>query len=55
MLAIVNAVETASILSSILFFLMFFLGTTIYFIPLPFMGAFQSFTNTVIAVGSMIV
>ena len=41
MLAIVNAAETASIGGSILFFLMFFLGTTIYFIPLPFIGAFR--------------
>jgi len=41
LLAIVNAAESASIWGSILFFMMFFLGTTIYFIPLPFIGAFR--------------
>lgn len=41
LLAIVSAAESGSILGSPLFFLLFFLGTAIYFIPLPFMGAFR--------------
>ena len=41
LLAIVSAAESGSILGSVWFFLMFFLGTTLYFVPLPFMGAFR--------------
>ncbi|MDD4033651.1 MAG: sulfite exporter TauE/SafE family protein, partial [Bacteroidales bacterium] len=41
LLAVSNAVETGSIGGSLLFFAMFFIGTAVYFIPLPFIGAFR--------------
>jgi len=41
LLAITGAVETGKIGGSLLFFFMFFLGTTVYFIPLPFIGFFR--------------
>jgi sulfite exporter TauE/SafE len=41
LIAITKAAETGNIASSILFFLMFFVGTTIYFIPIPFVGLFK--------------
>jgi len=41
LLAITGAVETGEITGSIAFFTMFFLGTGIYFIPLPFIGFFR--------------
>jgi sulfite exporter TauE/SafE len=41
LLAITGAVETHRVAGSILFFIMFFLGTSIYFIPMPFLGFFR--------------
>jgi sulfite exporter TauE/SafE len=41
LLAITGAIETGKLSSSLLFFLMFFLGTTVYFVPLPFIGFFR--------------
>jgi ABC-type nickel/cobalt efflux system permease component RcnA len=41
LLAITGAMETGDIARSALFFIMFFLGTAIYFIPLPFIGFFR--------------
>jgi sulfite exporter TauE/SafE len=41
LLAITGAIETGKIGSSLLFFFMFFLGTMVYFIPLPFIGFFR--------------
>jgi sulfite exporter TauE/SafE len=41
LLAITGAMETGNITGSVLFFLTFFLGTVVYFIPLPFIGFFR--------------
>lgn len=41
LLAITNAMETGKLGSSLIFFFMFFLGTTLYFIPVPFIGFFR--------------
>jgi len=41
LLAITGAVETGKIGGSLLFFFMFFLGTAVYFVPLPFIGFFH--------------
>jgi sulfite exporter TauE/SafE len=41
LLAVSNAAETGSIGGSMFFFAMFFIGTAVYFIPLPFIGAFH--------------
>jgi sulfite exporter TauE/SafE len=41
LLAITGALETHRLSGSILFFIMFFLGTSIYFIPIPFLGFFR--------------
>jgi sulfite exporter TauE/SafE len=41
LLAITGAVETHRVSASLLFFIMFFLGTSIYFIPMPFLGFFK--------------
>lgn len=41
LLAITNAMETGKLSSSLIFFFMFFLGTTLYFIPIPFIGFFR--------------
>jgi len=41
LLAITGAMETGNVAGSLLFFLMFFLGTSIYFIPMPFVGFFR--------------
>jgi len=41
LMAITGAVETGKIADSLMFFFMFFLGTTLYFIPLPFIGFFR--------------
>lgn len=41
LLAITGAIETGNIAGSIWFFFLFFLGTTVYFIPLPFIGFFR--------------
>jgi sulfite exporter TauE/SafE len=40
-LAVTRAAATHSILNSLLFFIMFFMGTTAYFIPLPLIGMFK--------------
>ncbi|MBN1790182.1 MAG: sulfite exporter TauE/SafE family protein [Bacteroidales bacterium] len=41
LLAITGAMETGKVSSSALFFFLFFLGTSVYFIPLPFIGFFR--------------
>ncbi len=41
LIAITKAADTGNITSSILFFLMFFIGSAIYFVPLPFIGFFK--------------
>jgi sulfite exporter TauE/SafE len=41
LLAITGAMETGKITGSLMFFFMFFLGTSVYFIPLPFIGFFR--------------
>jgi sulfite exporter TauE/SafE len=41
LLAITGAMETGKIAGSVLFFFLFFLGTSVYFIPLPFIGFFR--------------
>jgi hypothetical protein len=41
LLAITGAVETHQLYGSLLFFIMFFLGTSVYFIPMPFLGFFK--------------
>jgi sulfite exporter TauE/SafE len=41
LLAITGAAEGEKISGGILFFLMFFLGTSVYFLPLPFVGFFR--------------
>jgi sulfite exporter TauE/SafE len=41
LLAIIGAVETRQLSGSIVFFIMFFLGTSVYFIPMPFLGFFK--------------
>ena len=41
LLAITGAVQSGAVLTSLLFFLMFFLGTSLYFVPLPFIGFFR--------------
>jgi sulfite exporter TauE/SafE len=41
LLAITGAVETHRLYGSILFFIMFFIGTSIYFVPIPFLGFFR--------------
>ena len=40
-LAIAQAVATHHVFNSVLFFIMFFIGTSLYFIPLPFIGIFN--------------
>jgi sulfite exporter TauE/SafE len=40
-LAVTKAASTHDIAGSILFFMMFFIGTSLYFIPLPFIGIFK--------------
>lgn len=44
MLAIASAAESGSMWGGVCFFMMFFLGTTVYFVPLPFIGAFRRVT-----------
>ena len=44
LLALTGAIEKASLLKSILFFFTFFLGTSTFFIPLPFLGVFRGFS-----------
>jgi sulfite exporter TauE/SafE len=41
LLAITGAVETHRLSGGLVFFLLFFLGTSIYFIPMPFLGFFR--------------
>lgn len=41
LLAFTNAASTGTLAGSLVFFLAFFLGTSIYFIPLSFLGAFR--------------
>ncbi len=41
LLAITAAAETHRLYESLLFFIMFFLGTSLYFIPMPFLGFFK--------------
>jgi hypothetical protein len=43
LLAFTGAVEKTTVLQSMFFFFAFFLGTSIFFIPLPFSGLFRSF------------
>jgi len=41
LLAFTKAASTQDVAGSVLFFLMFFIGTSLFFIPLPFLGLFQ--------------
>jgi hypothetical protein len=41
LLAITGATESGKVLASISFFIMFFAGTAVYFLPLPFIGFFR--------------
>lgn len=41
LLAITKAADTGNLSGSIIFFIMFFLGTSLYFLPLPFIGLFR--------------
>lgn len=41
LLAITGAIDSGSITGSMLFFLAFFIGTSIFFIPMPFAGMFK--------------
>jgi len=41
LLAITGAVETHNLSASVLFFILFFLGTSVFFIPMPFLGFFK--------------
>jgi sulfite exporter TauE/SafE len=43
LLALTRAANSIGILGSVRFFVFFFLGTAIYFLPMPFLGAFHSF------------
>lgn len=45
LLAFAAAVDTPSIGSSLLFFLAFFLGTSLYFLPLPLLGTLQNLSQ----------
>ena len=49
LLAITKAASTHQITASIVFFTMFFIGTSLYFLPLPFIGFFkkQKFFRTI--------
>jgi Na+-translocating ferredoxin:NAD+ oxidoreductase RnfD subunit len=40
LLAFTDAASTGTLIGSLFLFLMFFVGTSIYFIPLSFLGAF---------------
>jgi sulfite exporter TauE/SafE len=41
LLAFTDAASTGSLAGSLVFFLAFFLGTSVYFIPIPFLGMFR--------------
>jgi len=44
LLAFTGAVEKTTVIQSMFFFFAFFLGTSIFFIPLPFSGLFRGFS-----------
>lgn len=52
LLAVATAVEQASLLQSVLFFLTFFLGTSVFLIPAPFLGLLRGF-STLHVIGKM--
>jgi hypothetical protein len=52
LLAFTGAVEKTTILQSMFFFFAFFLGTSIFFIPTPFIGIFRGF-STLRIIGKM--
>lgn len=41
LLALTSAAGAGTLLGSLIFFVTFFLGTSLYFVPLPFLGAFN--------------
>jgi sulfite exporter TauE/SafE len=41
LLAFADAASTGTLVGSLVFFLAFFLGTSVYFIPIPFLGVFR--------------
>lgn len=41
LLALTGAMDTGKVADSVLFFIMFFIGTMVYFLPLPFIGFFR--------------
>jgi hypothetical protein len=41
LLAFADAASTGTLARSLIFFLAFFLGTSVYFIPIPFLGLFR--------------
>jgi sulfite exporter TauE/SafE len=41
LLAFTGAASTGTLVGSLVFFLAFFLGTSVYFIPIPFLGVFR--------------
>ena len=41
LLAFTDAASTGTLVGSLIFFLAFFLGTSVYFIPIPFLGVFR--------------
>ena len=41
LLAFTGAASTGDLASSLVFFLAFFLGTSVYFVPIPFLGVFR--------------
>lgn len=45
LLAFTNAAENINLLSSLVFFLFFFAGTSLYFLPIPFLGFLNQNTN----------
>lgn len=42
LLVFTDALNTGSLLGSVMFFATFFVGTSLFFIPLPFLGAFET-------------
>ena len=52
LLAFTGAVEKTTVLQSMFFFFAFFLGTSIFFIPTPFIGIFRGF-STLKIIGKM--
>lgn len=41
LLAFTDAASTGTLVGSLVFFLAFFLGTSVYFVPIPFLGVFR--------------